>query len=162
MPVGPNLLHQRDLIWQRGKLGLVIELMTAIRNGRKRHFLSCRVDDSRYVPGKRRWLKIKRFDHAYCIIIGFVPKGDGFKSLLLATNDDGELKYIGKVSTGFPMTVRRELNSLLKSRLRGNPIIECSEKAIWIEPELCCSVKHTERTPAGGLRMPVFETLILE
>ena len=118
--------------------------------------------DSRYVPGKRRWLKIKRFDHAYCVIIGFVPKGDGFKSLLLATNDDGELKYVGKVSTGFSMTVRRKLNSLLKSLLRGNPIIECSEKAIWIEPELCCSVKHTERTPAGRLRMPVFETLILE
>ena len=119
--------------------------------------------DSPYLPGKRKWLKIKPIKHAFYVIIGFVPEGSkDYRSLLLATADDEKLKYVGKARTGFTREVRKRLNRLLRFRLRENPIVECSEKAIWIESELYCTVRYSERTRSGRLRMPVFEKLILE
>jgi DNA ligase D-like protein (predicted ligase) len=120
---------------------------------------------SAYLPGKRTdaWIKVKRFEHVLCAIIGFLPEGkDDFRSLILATDVDGDLRYAGKVGTGFNAAMRRRLNALLWSRLRAKPLVPTKIKGRWVEPGLYCRVSCMERTPGGDFRAPVFEELITE
>src|SRR2546426_7989558 len=62
---------------------------------------------SPYLPGKRSeaWLKIKTRQTVDCRIIGYTRgKGDrekGFGALHLAQAEGGELRYVGKVGSGF-------------------------------------------------------------
>lgn len=120
--------------------------------------------NSPYLPGKRTdaWYKIKRQAQLICAIIGFLPSGkDDFRSLILATDDDGKLSCCGKVGTGFDGAMRRQLNELLWSNLRPKPIVPCKIKGKWLEPGLFCRVSFMERTSGGDLRAPAFKELIV-
>jgi ATP-dependent DNA ligase len=120
---------------------------------------------SHYLPGRRTdaWIKIKRSATIDCAIIGFVPSDNvDFRSLILAAEDQGKLRCIGKVGTGFPARLRRRLNKLLWARLRDKPLVPCRIKGNWVEPGLYCRVSCMERTASGDLRAPVFEELIEE
>lgn len=117
---------------------------------------------SPYLPGRRTdaWIKVKRSSSWWCAIIGFLPSGkNDFRSLILATEEKGELRYAGKVGTGFDNPLRKRLNQLLWSRLRATPIVPCKLKGTWIEPGLYCRVSCMERTEKGEFRAPVFEEL---
>lgn len=123
--------------------------------------------NSTYLPGKRSdaWLKIKARLKMHCAILGFVPSegppGErDFRSLIIATlAEDGELRPVGKVGSGIDGRVRKELNSLLWSRLRDRPLVPCKLPGKWVEPGLYCTVSYFERTVNGELRAPVFEEL---
>jgi DNA ligase D-like protein (predicted ligase) len=119
--------------------------------------------DSRYLPGRRTdaWLKMKRAVVVHCAIIGFLPDGDDdFKSLVIALDDDGELRSVGQVGSGIDAATRAELNRLLWKRLRDTPLVPSDANAKWVEPGLYCTVSYLERNPKGGLRAPVFLELV--
>lgn len=118
---------------------------------------------SPYLPGKRTaaWIKIKRQQTYYCAVIGWLPSEERpFRSLILATNDGGELRSCGKVGTGFDAAMQAKLWALIESRpKRDKPLVPCKVRGgRWIEP-FYCRVSCMERTPAGELRAPVFEEL---
>ena len=120
---------------------------------------------SKYHPGQRSdaWIKIKRGETVCCAIIGFLADGkDDFRSLLLAAKDDAgdELRYVGKVGTGFDGALRKKINALLWAQLRPKPMVQCKIKAKWIEPGLFCIVDCMEKTANGHLRAPVFRQLM--
>ena len=115
--------------------------------------------DTLYQPGKRTgaWLKIKQRHAMLCAVIGFLPEGkDDFRSLLLATEDQGQLSYVGRVGSGIDAELRAQLNRKLWPRVRSSPVIPCPVKALWVEPEVYCRVMYFERTRDGQLRAPVF------
>ena len=116
--------------------------------------------DSPYQPGKRTgaWLKIKRHETIHCVVIGFVPEGqDDFGSLIVATQDeDGLLTCLGRVGSGFDAPLRARVNDYLWRHLRPAPVIPSTEKGLWVEPGLYCTVTCMERTADGRLRAPVF------
>jgi bifunctional non-homologous end joining protein LigD len=121
--------------------------------------------ESSYTPGKRSsaWTKIKRSQRAYCLILGYVPKGQGdLQSVLVAVEQAGRLRYAGRVGSGLSEAERERLHGLLRERPRDAPLVECPEKARWVEPGLYCEVSFLERTRGGILRAPVFERLIVE
>jgi DNA ligase D-like protein (predicted ligase) len=119
--------------------------------------------DSTYRPGKRSsaWVKIKRQEMAACAIIGFVPEGaDDFAALILAAEVDGQLRYVGKVGSGFDQRLRQRLSRALWSRQRASPIVPTAKvQGIWVEPGLYCTVQFMERTSGGQMRAPVFGEL---
>jgi DNA ligase D-like protein (predicted ligase) len=118
---------------------------------------------SPYQPGKRTgaWTKIKAVKSYYCLILGFLPGGkDDFKSLLVATNDGEQLRYAGRVGTGFSAAVRRKVNRELRARLTDAPLVPCPEQGVWIEPGLYCTVQCMEKTDQDLLRAPVFQQLV--
>lgn len=120
---------------------------------------------SPYLPGKRTdaWCKIKKQAELICAIIGFLPEGqDDFRSLILATQDDGKLTCCGKVGSGFDRAMRKRLNDLLWSSLRPKPLVPCKIKGKWLEPGLFCRVSFMERTSGGDLRAPAFKELIVK
>jgi len=120
--------------------------------------------DSRYFPGRRTdaWIKIRKRSTALCAILGYVPKGDDFESLILAEQQEGELRCVGRVGTGFDAALRDRLNRLLRERETEQPLVRCAEKGKWLEPGMYCQVLYLQRSKDGMLREPVFERLILD
>jgi bifunctional non-homologous end joining protein LigD len=125
---------------------------------------------SPYEPGLRSgaWIKLKlTSEHEF--VIGGYTLGAGsrshFGALLLGLITDGELRYVGKVGTGFDEGTRRVLHGRLTrlerrtSPFQGFPSGE-SKAALagirWVDPELVCQVRFSEWTNAGRLRHPVF------
>lgn len=118
---------------------------------------------SSYQPGKRTdsWVKVKTTQEVQCVILGFVPDGKrDVKSLVIALEEDGELRCVGKVGSGLGQFMRRRLRELFDERTREEPLIPCSEEGVWIDPEFFCTVRYQERTREGGLRAPIFVGMI--
>ena len=121
---------------------------------------------SAYLPGKRgeSWLKIKTRRTLECLIVGYTRgKGDrekNFGALHLAQAEGAELKYLGKVGTGFDnrsmKAVFAELRSLttVKRPLKAKPLDDA--QSVWIEPKLSCEVQFGSLTKDGLLREAVF------
>lgn len=120
---------------------------------------------SPYLPGKRTdaWIKIKRGQEVFCLVVGFEPSGrNDFRSLILASNRDGQLQCVGKVGTGFDNAMRKRLNEWLWSHLQPKPVIRCKHKGKWVEPKLVCRVSCMEFTKNGEMRAPSFQGLVRE
>ncbi len=119
---------------------------------------------SRYRPGVRSdaWIKIKRRNHLYCVIIGYLPEGSSaVRSLAVATEVDGVLRSVGRVGSGLTDALRSELFEKLSARTRPDPVVKAAGgDAVWVEPEVFCTVSYLEFTGGGDLRAPVFEALI--
>jgi len=117
--------------------------------------------NSRYASGQRNgaWIKVKQCHHMLCAIIGFVQKDEerDFRTLLIATEQDGQAVYIGRVASGVDDAMRAKLNALLWPLLRDNPVVPCRERARWVEPDIYCKVRYLEKTSGGQLRSPVIE-----
>ena len=121
---------------------------------------------SPYLPGKRSdsWLKIKTRRTTECIVIGYTRgKGDrdaSFGALHLAQARDGELKYVGKVGTGFDNDSLKQVTDELKKLdviprpIREKPLDDA--RSIWLKPRLLCEVQFASWTKDGALREPVF------
>ena len=124
--------------------------------------------ESRYRPGRRSrdWLKVKNVRAQEFVIAGWQP-GQGRRaaslgSLLVGHYDSGQLRYAGKVGTGFGDA---DL-SLLRQRLE--PLeVEASPFAgrqppkgsRFVEPQLVAEVEFAEWTQAGTLRHPSYKGL---
>jgi len=121
---------------------------------------------SPYRPGRRSpdWRKVKALRTQDCVIVGWTP-GQGRRaatlgSLLLAVYDDGWLRYVGNVGTGFSDALLASLLAELKARETRRRPVEPDpgvRRARWVEPELVCEVGYQEWTRAGHLRMPSFK-----
>lgn len=120
--------------------------------------------DSRYRPGSRSrdWLKFKCVYQQEFVVGGFTePQGSrvGFGALLLGYHDDGELRYAGKVGTGWDDRQLRELRERLdRIERRTSPFAEeVPEKdPHWVTPALVCEIGFSEWTSDDRLRHPRF------
>jgi bifunctional non-homologous end joining protein LigD len=118
---------------------------------------------SPYRPGKRGsdWIKIKRRLEMLCVIIGFTPRGTrDFANLILAAEDQGQLRAAGKVKNGLRPEVRARLNAWLWTHGQERPVVPCRWAARWVRPELFCRVSCLELTRRGEWCFPVCEQLL--
>ena len=83
--------------------------------------------DAPYVAGRSRtWLKVKHAQGDEFIVVGHSPpKGSrkGFGALLLATVDDGALRYVGRVGSGFDDARLAEIGRRLAKLARDEPVL---------------------------------------
>ena len=127
--------------------------------------------DSPYEPGRRTpsWLKIKNVDRQEVVVGGWVP-GDGKRrdrigALLVGVrDDDGSLRHVGRVGTGFTEAELDRLAEKLRPLERedspfapGGPKIP--RGAVFAEPELVAEVEFREWTEGGQLRAPSYKGL---
>ena len=121
--------------------------------------------DSTYQPGKRShsWIKIKNFRDLEVVIVGWKPgagrrEGSLGSMLLAVPGEDGELRYAGKVGTGFTDTILDQLMAALEplrtrvSAVAGSVPREDAFGAIWVRPTLVGEVKYGEWTNDRRLR----------
>ncbi|ACQ78915.1 DNA polymerase LigD, polymerase domain protein [Beutenbergia cavernae DSM 12333] len=121
--------------------------------------------DARYLPGRRghAWVKLKHSLDAEVVIGGWRPgqgrRAGGIGSLLLGVpDDDGGLRYVGKVGTGFTDAALDALLATLEPRERTTspfttevPRVE-AKVAHWVRPDVVGEVTFDSWTDDGVLR----------
>jgi bifunctional non-homologous end joining protein LigD len=119
--------------------------------------------DARYVGSRNgAWLKTKCIKRQEFVVVGWTPsdKARGFRSLLLGVNEDGQLRYAGKVGTGFDMAEIFRLGELMKPLEVKTPSVKAPRAAVrgahWITPRLVAEIAFTEMTNDGTLRHPSY------
>ena len=118
---------------------------------------------SRYLPGRRTdaWIKIKPVHTVHCVVLGWERDArGGLRSLIIAMEEEGRLRCVGKVGSGLTEELRSRLERELPLRARPGPLIPCEGvTGEWIGPGMFCTVGYLERTSDGNLRAPVFREL---
>jgi len=111
----------------------------------------------------RNWLKVKCTRRQEFVIAGWSEsdkKGRGFRALLLAVNEEGKLRYAGKVGTGFSAAVQQDLRARLdKIAVKKAPVeVPRAEArgAHWVKPELVAEIAFAEFTADGVIRHASF------
>jgi bifunctional non-homologous end joining protein LigD len=120
--------------------------------------------------GSSDWIKLKCKNRQEFVVVGFSdPKGarSAFGALLLGLHDvdSGELRYAGKVGTGFNETTLKSIYQQLlpletKKAAVVNPPTGYDAKGVhWLKPELLAEVAFAEMTKEGSVRHAVFHGL---
>ncbi|MEO6002970.1 MAG: non-homologous end-joining DNA ligase [Opitutus sp.] len=134
--------------------------------------------ESHYEAGHRsgNWIKLKLNHEQEFVIGGYTPPGGTrlhFGALLVGVYDGGELKFAGKVGTGFNTKLLRSLHAQFsKIETEQCPFVDLPEKRTgrygqgitaaemrrchWVKPVMVCQLKFTEWTRDNRLRHPVF------
>jgi len=116
------------------------------------------------------WIKLKCKHRQEFVVVGFSePKGSrsAFGALLLGLHDadSGELRYAGKVGTGFNEATLRSIHARLKPLETKtipvvNPPTGVDAKGVhWLKPQLLAEVAFAEITREGSVRHSVFQGL---
>lgn len=108
------------------------------------------------------WLKFKCVNEQEFVVLGWTePRGSrtGLGALLVGYHEDGELRFGGKVGTGFgERELARLVGRLAPLEQPAPPVADAkglSRKGVhWVRPELVAQVGFGEWTPDGKLRHP--------
>ena len=119
--------------------------------------------DAPYRRGARseEWLKVK-LTRTQDVVIGGIRPGKGGRtgaigSLLLGIPEAGELRYVGRVGSGFSERELTRLADVLtplrtdENPFTGVPAADASD-ALWVRPQRVAEVEFAEFTPGGTLR----------
>lgn len=123
--------------------------------------------DNPYESGRiETWVKAKCHQRQEFVIVGYTdPQGQrqGFGALLLGVYEGKQLRYVGKVGTGFNVTKIRGLLDKLEPLVQKKPAfkddIPASRGVHWVAPELIAEVSFAGWTNDQMLRSPVYQGL---
>jgi len=118
--------------------------------------------DSPYRAGRSPlWKKLRGLATDDFVIVGFTaPRGGrpGFGALHLAIHENGELRYSGRVGTGFRdeelVSLRERLDALRRDTPACSGPVPQTRGNVWVEPRLVGEVRYAEVTADGLLRQP--------
>jgi bifunctional non-homologous end joining protein LigD len=119
--------------------------------------------DARYIGSRSGgWLKTKCIKRQEFVVVGWTPsdKSRAFRSLILGIHEKGELRYAGKVGTGFTMDEILSLMERMKPLERKEPTVKAPRAEVrgahWLKPALVAEIAYTEMTNEGTLRHPSY------
>lgn len=122
--------------------------------------------DSRYTATRSRdWLKLKCAHGQELVIGGWTsPKGSRqhLGALLVGYYDQGQLRYAGKVGTGFDQRTLEELSHKLARLEQDESPFDAGDpprSAHWVKPELVAEIGFAEWTRDAKLRQPRYQGL---
>jgi bifunctional non-homologous end joining protein LigD len=108
------------------------------------------------------WLKVKTVQREKFPIIGFVKDPSGVAALYLGKQEGNELRYIGKVGTGWNRTtsakVRKQLDSVVSPKSKLSKPLK-KPKATWVKPVFFADIEYRDITSVGLLRASSFKGL---
>jgi len=117
-----------------------------------------------YAPGRSRdWLKLKCVLEQELVVGGYTdPTGSrtDFGALLVGYYEGGELRYAGKVGTGYTASRLAELGAMLrKLETADSPFADARSiprGAHWVRPKVVAQIGFAEWTTQGLLRQARF------
>ncbi|GAA1123407.1 non-homologous end-joining DNA ligase [Kribbella jejuensis] len=123
--------------------------------------------DAPYTAGRSKdWLKFKCVAEQEFVIGGYTdPQGSrtGFGALLIGYYDNGDLRYAGKVGTGYDRRTLDEVGRRLARLEQREPAFTKGHLpragVHWVKPRLIGQVAFSEWTRDGQLRHPRFQGL---
>jgi bifunctional non-homologous end joining protein LigD len=125
--------------------------------------------DGPYLPGRRSpgWVKVKNVNSTDAVIGGWLA-GEGGRAGRLGAlaigipDEDGELRYAGRVGSGFTQAELARLGALLEPLARTDSPFsgrQPPKHTHFVEPRLVARVDFNERTHTGTLRQPSYKGL---
>lgn len=124
--------------------------------------------DSAYEPGRRSsaWIKVKHVAEQDVVIGGWTP-GAGNRegrigALTVGVMEDGELRYAGKVGTGFTDETLATVQRVLEPLRTGESPFDGRQPpkgTTFVEPKVVAAVEFRGWTASGTLRAPSFKGL---
>lgn len=125
--------------------------------------------DSRYVSGRKgQWIKSKCSERQEFVIGGFVPSSTSDRaigSLALGVHENGKLRHVGRVGTGFTVAAAERLFDRLKpmerqkSPFAGQLSADARRRLVYVEPDLIAEVEFRAWSADGNLRHASFRGL---
>jgi DNA ligase D-like protein (predicted ligase) len=171
---GRPLLERRARLTRKVRPRTGLQLSEAWRGDSQRRFAhACRSGwegliakqaDAPYSEGRsRQWLKLKCAWEQELVIGGYTdPAGSrtDFGALLVGYYEKDQLRYAGRVGTGYTAATLRELGSRLRALETSNsPFVDARpipRGTHWTRPELVAQIGFAEWTREGRLRQPRF------
>jgi bifunctional non-homologous end joining protein LigD len=127
--------------------------------------------DCPYEPGRRAngWIKIKNVQREELLVCGWLP-GEGRRKerigalLVGVREEDGSLRYAGRVGTGYTEAELDRLHALLAPlEIDRSPFdsgVAAPKGSVFVEPRHHASVEFLEWTREGVLRAPSYKGLV--
>ena len=119
--------------------------------------------NAKYVGSRAgSWVKTKCIKRQEFVIVGWTPsdKSRSFRSLILGVHDKGELRYAGKVGTGFNTDELFRLMEIMQPLEQAAPTVKAPRAEVrgahWLKPRLVAEIAYTEMTSEGTLRHPSY------
>ena len=168
------LLQRRARLTQAFRSSDALQLIEALRGDSERRFaeactrgwegLIAKRADAPYTRGRSKdWLKLKCAWEQEFVIGGFTdPAGSrtAFGALLVGYHEGGQLRYAGKVGTGYTKATLHELGIRLRKLETAEPAFVDAQpiprSAHWTRPELVAQIGFAEWTRDARLRQPRF------
>lgn len=154
------------LIYSRHRIGHAAEAFADALH-RDLEGIVCKRPESPYgFTRNRNWIKVKRVLSDEFIVVGYTPpqgSREHFGSLLLAAVDKGELRYVGRVGSGFDHRHLLELSRLLTPLQRDRATVSLPRRVAFrrdavtrVAPQTVVEVAYHGIAKLGLLRQPSF------
>ena len=124
--------------------------------------------DAPYRSGRSdNFVKVKCHNEQEFVVVGFSPSSAmprAIGALTVAFHEDGELRYAGRVGTGYTHATARDLSKRLDALRVAKPPVEVPKDerrkdVIWIKPQTVVEVEFRGITHDGLLRQASYKGL---
>jgi bifunctional non-homologous end joining protein LigD len=124
--------------------------------------------DCPYTPGRRAngWVKVKNIRTVEAVVGGWLPGKEGrsgrLGALVVGFYEDDELRYAGRVGSGFSEAELTRLGRLLDGLARADSPFsgrQPPKETRFVDPQLVCVVDYSEITRTRTLRQPSYKGL---
>lgn len=156
----PEVIRYSDHIQGRGRDAFQSACRLALEG-----IVSKRVQSPYESRRTTQWVKVKCSKRQEFVIAGFTDptrSRQGLGALVVGYYRDGQLRYAGKVGTGFNDKTLRQLRQRLDTMTRSTPSLANppsgreAKGVHWVEPKLVAEVEFLAFTEDGVLRHPAF------
>jgi DNA ligase D-like protein (predicted ligase) len=168
LPIEERMKHLREVLRDGPRAQSIVGTTDGLKlwsivEARKLEGVMAKRAGSIYEQGRRSdaWIKIKALQTVDCVIVGFTSQKRTISALALGLFLDHELRYMGRVGTGFTETYLERLRSVLDPLVIAEPPVKGypNYPIIWVRPELVAEIEYLQLTGDGYFRAPSFRRL---